>query len=519
MRHRLIGSVLVCLFSASIFTARYSANSPSLRVNESATKFSLKKEGAVVSLAVENSSSSALTARVKLELIDPRDAVRATAMIEASIPSGSGVSTVPMVKIGAGDYDVRELLWHRLRYDLPNFVVNVKPDHGYYLPGQNAEVVVSADYLFGAPVKRGRARVVRETERRWNYREQKWETEEGEKYEGALGDDGRFVARVDLAEEHKDFNPGSYSRFRDLRYAAYLTDSTTGRTEQRRFDLRVTRDPIHVYLIERVGAGKGLPLQFYISTFYADGSPSQCEVTINRMFGAEDDDESKAGNGNAERLLTTVKTNRYGVAKVASLDAGKTEGDDDLRLKLIARDDQGRSGRDVHEYGNHSTPAMRVETDKTLYRDGEPIKARLTSKSPRVYWTVDLMRGSRLLTTRAVQLKEGGAEITFPYNQEFGDELMIAAYPAFIDDYEAWNSAGVARVLYPRDRELKLDVKFDQASYRPGDEARADLRALTPQGRAAESAIGVVIFDKAIEERARTDQEFSGQGFGFYDCF
>src|SRR5262245_22339597 len=118
MRHRLIGCVLVCLFSASIFAARYSANSPILRVNESATKFFLKKEGAVVSLAVENSSSSALTARVKLELIDPRDAVRATAMIETSVPSGSGVSTLPLVKIGAGDYDVRGLLWHRLRYEI-----------------------------------------------------------------------------------------------------------------------------------------------------------------------------------------------------------------------------------------------------------------------------------------------------------------------------------------------------------------------------------------------------------------
>src|SRR5215813_14636482 len=118
MRHRLIGSILVCLFSASIFAARYSADSPSLRVNESATKFSLKKEGAVVLLAVENSSSSALTARIKLELIDPRDAVRATAMIEASVPSGSSVSTVPMVKIGAGDYDVKELIWHRLRYEI-----------------------------------------------------------------------------------------------------------------------------------------------------------------------------------------------------------------------------------------------------------------------------------------------------------------------------------------------------------------------------------------------------------------
>ena len=179
------------------------------------------------------------------------------------------------------------------RYDLPNFVVNVKPDRGYYLPGQNAEVEVRGDYLFGQPVKRGRVRVVRETERRWNYREQKWETEEGEKYEGALDDDGRFVARIDLAEEHEDLEPDSYSRFRDLRYAAYLTDLTTGRTEQRRFDLRVTEEQIHIYLIERGRVSEGLPLQFYISAFYADGSPAECDVRVNQTFGAEDDRPSR----------------------------------------------------------------------------------------------------------------------------------------------------------------------------------------------------------------------------------
>jgi hypothetical protein len=747
MRYRLVATLLVCLFSASIFAARFSANVADLRINESATKFSLKKEGAVVSLALENSRAATLPARINLELIDPRDVVRGAAMVETSIASGSSLLTIPLVKLGGGDYDDKELLWHRLRYeiaatdssgeessrvsglislsqitpdifrllvsapqeagkepkyairaralhpltgapvagvnvearmfyedsddkremkssgvtnsigeaslefklpgplradeveikvtarrdgffqeaeeevsllypnqvlvstdkplyqpgqtlrvrilafdrdrkawanvegvlkihdpeggyifragfktsrfgvanvdwpiadnarlgeywieawlgeesprqapggapfkisryDLPNFVINVKPDRGYYLPGQNAEVEVRADYLFGQPVKRGRARVVRETERRWNYREQKWETEEGDEYEGQLDDEGRFIARINLAEEHKDFEPSSYARFRDLRYAAYLTDATTGRTEQRRFDLRVTTEPIHVYVIERGKTSEGMPLQFYVSTFYADGSPAQCEVTISQLF----DEEEKAKRDGAERTLASVKTNRYGVAKVTSLDAVKTEGDD-LRLKLIARDEQGRSGQDVHSYWDRHSTAMRVETDKTLYRAGETVKARLTSNSPRTNWIVDLMRGSRLLATRAVQLKETHAEITFPFNQEFSDELMIVAYPAFIDDYDSYNSAGVARVLYPRDRELKLDVKFDQVSYRPGEEARADLRVLTPQGRAAESALGVVIFDKAIEERARTDQEFSGRGFGFYDCF
>jgi hypothetical protein len=71
---------------------------------------------------------------------------------------------------------------HIYRYDLPNFSVAVKPDHSYYTKGQNAFVKVSAAYLFGKPVTRGKVRVVEEEERNWNYVEQKWDTIEGETY-------------------------------------------------------------------------------------------------------------------------------------------------------------------------------------------------------------------------------------------------------------------------------------------------------------------------------------------------
>src|SRR5205085_11442852 len=94
-------------------------------------------------------------------------------------------------------------------------------------------------------------------------------------------DQGRFVARLDLAGEHKELAGEDYERFRDLDFAAYVTDPTTRRTEQRRFSLRLTKDPIHLYVTEgRYGQAKGLPLAFYVSTFYADGKPAPCEVTV-----------------------------------------------------------------------------------------------------------------------------------------------------------------------------------------------------------------------------------------------
>ncbi|MGH9835156.1 MAG: hypothetical protein ACRD9Y_19215, partial [Blastocatellia bacterium] len=64
-------------FWAAMFAAKFSANTSDLRVSESATRFSLEKEGAIVKLALENSRAGALPARINLELINSREAIRA----------------------------------------------------------------------------------------------------------------------------------------------------------------------------------------------------------------------------------------------------------------------------------------------------------------------------------------------------------------------------------------------------------------------------------------------------------
>jgi len=65
MCYRLFGSVLVCLFSASIFVAKFSANVSDLRITESATKFSLRKEGEVVSTAKKTEQATGIWSRIQ----------------------------------------------------------------------------------------------------------------------------------------------------------------------------------------------------------------------------------------------------------------------------------------------------------------------------------------------------------------------------------------------------------------------------------------------------------------------
>jgi hypothetical protein len=420
------------------------------------------------------------------------------------------------------------------RYDLPNFSVSAKADRAFYMQGQNAEVLVRADYLFGQPVTRGKVKVVRETERRWSFKKQQWETNEGEKIEGELDGKGSFPAHINLDDEYKDFEDESYARFQDLTYAAYITDATTNRTEQRRFTLRLTKEPVHVYLVEgNYSQAEGVPLSFFVATSYPDGTPAECEVSV-RLKESEGYRSTYYGQTSSSSLpsssstagsapVVTVRTNRYGVAKITGPPVTReNESGRYLSVNLLARDSRGRTGHHDEDLWIGGGGCIRVETDKAIYREGEPVRASLVSNRVNAVAFVDVVSDMRVIRSEAVRLEQGRGSITFPYGKDFDGRLSIVAsfYEKQPKDsyYDSGDVTGHRTVLYPHDRELKLDVRMARPVYRPGEEAEASLRVNGPDGRALESVLGVVIFDKAVEERARTDQEFSSS-YGFYNYF
>jgi hypothetical protein len=409
------------------------------------------------------------------------------------------------------------------RYDLPNFVVNTKTDKPYYTPDQQtAEVAVKADYLFGQPVKRGKVRVVREKERKWNYKEQKYDITEGETHEGNTEEEGHYKVKLDLKEIFKSLMENDYDDYNDIRYAAYFTDPTTNRTEQRRFDVRVTKHPIHIY-VSRFSSQqhKNLPVDFFITTNYADGTPVSCDVTINEELpkpNAENEDETIL------RPLQTVKTNRFGVAKVTGLKPqGGAEGREDrVYLTLNAKDAQGKIGEDKRWFWFEDEDVVRVNASRTILRDGEAIKATITSNVQDEFVIVDVVRDYKVIRTQTVQLRNGQANVMFPYNKDFTGLIGIVAYLPETESRSYYSyyydlPIGSASVIYPHDQELKTTVRMSQTQYKPGEDATVNFDVRKPDGKAVESALGVVVFDKAVEERARTDSEFGSQ-FGFYSA-
>lgn len=415
-----------------------------------------------------------------------------------------------------GDYTVEirdaegeQISSHRVkvsRYDLPNFAVAAKPSKPYYLPQDKAaEVEIRADYLFGKPVTRGKVRVVEEKSREWDWKEQKYKIDEGQVREGETDAAGRFIAKFDLSEKHESIKDSDWRRYEDVRFAAYFTDTTTNKTEQRRFDIRVTREPIHVYLIQGEDFGNSrLPLVGYVSTFYADGTPAECDVEIR----ASDEDEDKY------RTYARVKTNSLGAGKFMIPRPNIGDADDDLDFRVVAKDKSGRRGtNEVNVYFDDDDEGIRVFTDRAIYKPGETVNVNILStvKTGTVY--VDVVKGWSVVDSRFATLKDGKAQLSVPYNDNFKGELKIAAFTEDPEDDDDLVKGGRG-IIFPAKEGIKVDASFDKAVYKPNDEATVQFGIFDVVGKAVESALGVVVFDKAVEERARTDADFGGMFSG-----
>ncbi|MBS1796179.1 MAG: carboxypeptidase regulatory-like domain-containing protein [Acidobacteria bacterium] len=377
------------------------------------------------------------------------------------------------------------------RYELPNFAVEAKPDRKYYLPGQTtARVAIDGRYLFGKPVAGGRVRIV-------SSKRNGGDEPAGEIF-GTLDDDGKFSAAIDLSKAFEDFDPDRNGRFRDLHFTAYVTDPTTERTEPRRFDLRITRDPIHVYLVgDTSGQSSRLPLEFFVATFYADGRPASCDVDVYEMAaGGADNDRSEQGV-----RLAHVKTNPEGAARLRLTveDARRFD------VRLIAADGKGATGILEDGIRTEDREALRVETGKVVYRPGEPVAVALTSSKPKGTVFVDVLKDGRLLYTTAAGLAGGRAELVVPYRAEFKNGIAIAAW--FENGEEL--VTGVKNIIYPTPTNLEIEAATPKDVYRPGADVEVRFRARDAAGRFAETALGVLVLDRAVEERARVESDSS----------
>jgi hypothetical protein len=407
------------------------------------------------------------------------------------------------------------------RYDLPNFTVAAQPDRSYYLPGQNASVAISAKYLFGKELTHGAVKLVREEQGHWDFAQHKWVVDEADGQSGELDHSGRAAFTLDFTKLHGELAEQTYRRFMDLNYAAYVTDPTTGKTEQRRFQVRLSRQPIHVYVSGMNLSGDRA--SFYVSTYYPDGTPAECHVNVSedrnhyRNYGGEN-------SSGIRDFLHAIKTNRFGVAKVSDLQL-LTEGDGDsirnrgYQLVFDVHDKTGATVSYDEVFWSDSDRLIQVTTDKSLYQAKDQITVSVRAPSTLSgHVIVDLSRDGAVLWTGGIGLHNHRGFTVIPYAPDFKGELTLAAYSLETDSEERYEiPSGARAILFPSPSTLTVKVKTDRSTYKPGDDVSAALNVSLPSGSTSASALGVVVVDKAVEERIRTDQEFGEGHYGFWD--
>lgn len=392
------------------------------------------------------------------------------------------------------------------RYDLPNFAVEAKAAKPYYLPGETfAEVEVKADYLFGKPVTSGTVRVVQEDSREWNWKEQKYDISEGKVHEGHADANGKFTAQVDLSDAQRDLKDEEWREYEDTHFAAYFTDLTTNQTEQRRFDIRISKEPVHVYLISDTShLNPKMPVNVYVSSFYADGTPAECDVQLR----VSEHDKKKF------KTVGRFRTNSFGAGKLSTLRPNIGDSDDTLDLFIIAKDKNGLRGTTANELSfDDDVDQIQVAAAKTIYKPGESIRLSINStiQSGPVY--IDIVSGWTVIDSRQAVLKDGQAELQVPYMASFKGELKLSAFTENPKDEIVKASKGI---IFPSRQAIAVTSDLDKTLYKPGEDVTAKFGVTDAAGGALQSALGIVVLDKAVEERARTDADFGGyfRGFG-----
>src|SRR5215207_5370747 len=117
--------LFVCLLAAHLSSA-----APAFHLDESRIRLSLDADSARVRLEVDNATGRDLGARLRVELIDPRERVRAEAARDVRLRRGSNALDValelPYAQLPEAERE--EFPWYRLRY-------SVTPDAGANAPG------------------------------------------------------------------------------------------------------------------------------------------------------------------------------------------------------------------------------------------------------------------------------------------------------------------------------------------------------------------------------------------------
>ncbi len=352
------------------------------------------------------------------------------------------------------------------RYVLPKFKFDIKMGgenerQQYYSPGETVSGQVTAKYLFGKPISRGRVNIKMSTF--------DVETVEIGKAEDILSDVGEYQFAMKLPNSFagRSFEQGAAP----VAFQVEVTD-TANHTETRSESLLVSSNPILITAVPE--SGEMVPRlnnRVYLLTAYPDGSPAKTTITTN----------VKPAN---------LVTDKDGIAVI--------EVDGQLNsLALTAKDEKGKVGTTNIALKRREVTgdSLMVRTPQALYKVGEKLEITTISTRPKGSVYVDIIKDRQTVSTRALELVDGKSTSSIDLTPDLFGTIEVRAY---IFGRNA-DPISDRRLIFvdPAD-DLQIETKVAKESFRPGEDAQIELTVKDKLGRPKPAVLDVQVVDEAV---------------------
>jgi len=347
------------------------------------------------------------------------------------------------------------------RYNLPVMTLSVTTDRPFALPGELVHGHVDAFYVFGEPVIGADVILDARTAAGIPVANLYGTTDAA----GGYDFDVTIPAGLDTnsLEDHGD----------TLTLNAQVTD-TAAQVERGTGSLPLAAAPIIINLIaDPAAVVTGQPSTAYLTVSDPLGRPLLADLDV-------------AGLGIDGALATSAG----GVAELSFTGPAP----DASTFSVTATDGAGRRHTRAFDLAPQASQGVRLGFDRSVYRTGDDARLRVFSPAAgRVY--LDVYRGAEGVSSLAVDVMgdAAGTEVSLPITDAMRGLLTVDAFCVTADG----TSRTTRPVLVDPEGQLQITIDSDAETYRPGAEARVNVRVTDAAGNPRASSLGLTVVNEA----------------------
>jgi len=353
------------------------------------------------------------------------------------------------------------------RYVLPKFKLSVTPDRAYYLPGERLTGQVRADYFFGKATSGAQVSLTFATfDVAFN---------EFAEVKGTTDANGAFRFEVELPKTFVGLPLEQGNAF--VKMDLEITDKAE-HTEKITSTVPIAKDPLQLIAVPESGALKpGLANKVYILVSTPDGQPAAgASISVSDTVST------------ARPILG--KTDGAGIFELTLPSSFKS-----TALNIAAKTSAASATKQVTLAHDSGEFALMLRASQALAKVGDTVDFTLLSTKQKGSVYVDVIRDKQTVLTKSLDITNGKGSFALPLTQDLQGTLQVNAYQILPDE----NIIRDTRLLYvsPAD-DLVVEVRPNQETYRPGDQAELNFTVRDKQGRPTQAALGLTIVDESV---------------------